>query len=56
MESIWEARCGIQAVQLAAVQQLEAIGLAVPRGEPDYNQVRPYKALLRVYSCQFFFQ
>ncbi len=36
--SIYSSRT--QAVQLAAQQQLEGMGLAVPRGEPDLLQVR----------------
>ena len=42
---IWESESGIQAVQLAVVQQLEALGLPVPRGEPDSQPVRAEKGV-----------
>lgn len=41
--SIWESESGVQAVQLAAVQELEELGLTVPRGEPDSLKVHADK-------------
>lgn len=38
--SIWECSSGVQAVQLAAVEQLGAMGLNAPRGEPNFQKVR----------------